>query len=275
MKIDGRAIAQKLFESLKKDITRLKKKGIEPHLVIILVGDDPASISYVNQKKLKGEGIGCKVTVLNYEAGINLPAGKAGNQELFTKIQELNKDLTVHGIIVQRPVPQQINSNELDLAIDPKKDVDGFHPDSKFEPPIAEAVLEILKSLDIKLADKNITVIGKGQTGGGPIIQTLKRMGIKPTVIDSKTLNSKFIIQNSDIIISAVGKPNIISSEDLKQEAILISLGMHKEEDGKLHGDYDEKEIEQKAGFYTPTPGGVGPVNVACLLKNLIEAAKN
>ncbi len=268
MKIDGREIAKHIFEDLEKKIEDLKKKNITPHLVIVLIGEDPASISYVNSKKEKGEKIGCKVTILNLKSDI-------AAQELFKLIEEYNNISTVHGIIVQRPVPSQIPEYELDLAIVPKKDVDGFNPNSPFDPPIAEAVLEILKSIKVEPKGKKICVIGKGKTGGGPIIQVLKKNGVEPQVVDSKTPNSSDLTLGSDIIITAVGKSHVLKSENIKKGAILVSLGMHKEEDGKLHGDYDESEIEEKAKFYTPTPGGVGPVNVACLLKNLITASKN
>jgi methylenetetrahydrofolate dehydrogenase (NADP+)/methenyltetrahydrofolate cyclohydrolase len=209
------------------------------------------------------------------------------------------------------------------MAVDPKKDVDGFHPNSKFQPPIALAVLRILKeiywkksearnpksetnsnnqnpkfknrflsfehsnfdivsSFDIRisnfiawLSSKKIIVIGKGETGGRPIIQLFKQMGIEPTVIDSKTSDPEQFTKKADIIISAVGKPGVIKPEMIKKNSILISIGLSNGKDGKLHGDYDEEEIKNIASFYTPTPGGVGPLNVAMLLENLIQAAEN
>lgn len=261
MKIDGKKIAQLILDDLK---LRIQKLNIVPHLAIILVGSDPASIAYVNQKKIKGEQIGAKITVINLESGIQ-------NSELKEIIDKLNNDKSVHGVIVQQPLPPAINIEEITQTIDQKKDVDGFHIDSEFKSPIAAAVIEILK--DVPLKSKNIVVVGKGETGGKLIIQGLERIGFNPIVIDSKTENPQMLTKNADIIISAVGKPNMITGAMIKKGVILISIGMHKEKDGKLHGDYNEEEIKSKASFYTPTPGGVGPVNVAMLLKNLVLSA--
>lgn len=261
MKIDGKKIAQKILEDLKIKIQAL---NIKPHLAIILVGNDPASIAYIEQKDLKAEKIGAKTTIFNLESIIQ-------NSELLTLINKLNNDNSIHGIIVQRPLPKQIDLRTISFAIDPKKDVDGFHPQSEFQPPISLAILEILKSESLK--PKNIVVIGKGEAGGQPIIQTFKKMGIEPTVIDSKTENPKALTKTADIIISAVGKPNVIKPNMIKSGVALISVGLHKGIDGKLHGDYEKNEIKNIVSFYTPTPGGVGPINVAMLLKNLIDSA--
>jgi len=263
MKIDGTKIANEILEELRLEVEKLRGKNIIPNLAIILVGKDPASIAYVNQKKIKGEKIGAKISIKHISAHVL-------QMKLLSTIEQLNNDSNVHGIIVQQPLPSQINLKEITQAIDPQKDVDGFHPQSKFQPPISLAVLAILKSESLK--NKNIVVIGKGETGGQPIIQTLKKMGVEPTVIDSKTKNPKALTKTADIIISAVGKPNVIRANMVKKGVILISIGLHKGPDGKLHGDYDEEKIKDIASFFTPTPGGVGPVNVAMLLKNLIES---
>lgn len=262
MKIDGRKIAREILDELKIKVQNLK---VTPTLAIILVGDNPQSVAYIEQKELKATRIGAKVIIKKLDENIS-------ENELLNIVQNLNNDTEIHGIIIQRPVPN-INSEKLDLAVIPQKDVDGFNPSSNFEPPIAKAVIKILKSVESNFADKKITIIGRGETGGKPIIKTFEKMGIDFSIIDSKTENSELITKSADIIISAVGKSNILSSENIKKGAVLLSVGLH-EEDGKLKGDYDEKEIEQIASFYTPTPGGVGPVNVACLLKNLVEAAE-
>ncbi len=263
MKIDGKEIAKKILTDLK---SKVQKLSLTPHLAIILIGNDPASIAYIQQKDLKAEAIGAKTTIINLESDVD-------NSELRKIIKKLNADFSIHGIIVQRPLPSRIDSQTISLAIDPKKDVDGFHPQSKFESPIAAAVLEILK--DTNLKHKKIVIVGKGETGGKPVTKSLEKLGIKPMVIDSKTPNSSEITKNADIIISAVGKPQIIKPEMIKNGVILISIGLHKGSDEKLHGDYEDDEIKNIASFYTPTPGGVGPVNVAMLLKNLISAAEN
>lgn len=262
MKIDGKQIAQKILDELK---LKIEKLGKTPNLAIILIANDPASVAYVEQKRLKAKQIGAKTTIINLESRIQ-------NSELEELIDRLNKDNSIHGIIVQQPLPPQINLEKITQAIDPIKDVDGFHAKSKFEPPIAEAVLEILKNTPLK--SKNIVIVGKGETGGKLIIQAIKKMRIEPIVIDSKTKNSQTLTKKADIIISAVGKSNVIKPEMIKKGTILISIGLHKDPDGKLHGDYNENEIKDIAAFYTPTPGGVGPINVAMLLKNLLIACE-
>ena len=293
MEINGKEIASKIFERLKRRVKKLRKKDIVPYLAVILIGNDPASISYVNQKEIRGKRIGVKITVKNLSKDVK-------ENKLLAIIQKLNNNHNVHGIIAQRPLPPQIDSNKISQAIDPKKDVDGFHPNSKFQSPIALAVLGILEQVyqgspprsdfvpprrwpngllrgEFRrwLSYQKIVVLGKGETGGKPVIDMLKKMGIQPLVIDSKTKEPMKLTKKADIIISAVGKPNVIKPEMIKKGVILIGVGLHKEEDGKLHGDYEEEKIKNIASFYTPTPGGVGPLNVAMLLENLVSAAEN
>lgn len=295
MKIDGREIANKILLGLKKRVEKLKAKNIIPHLTVILISNDPSSVSYVNQKKIKGKSIGAKISVKVLSSDVNEP-------KLLTTIEQLNNKTNVHGTIVQRPLPASIDTNEISLAIDPRKDVDGFQPNSKFQPPLALAVLRILERVYrdsprrnpsatsevarqrprllgggfLKwLRSKKILILGKGETGGKPIIDTFRKMGIDPTIIDSKAPNPQNIVKKADIVISAVGKPNVIKTELLKKGVILIGVGLSKGKDRKMHGDYDEEKVKNIASFYTPTPGGVGPVNVAMLLQNLLTAAEN
>lgn len=271
MKIDGKQIANKIFEELKTKAFELKKENIVPHLAIILVGDDPASVAYVNQKKLKAEEIGVKTTI------IHLPS-TVSKTKLIEAIQQFNNDSNVHGIIVQQPLPSQINVDSVVQAIDPAKDVDGFHPDSCFQMPIAMAVMKILEEIGITKTDlksKKIVVVGKGKTGGKPIIQMLEKEGLHPTVVDSQTQHPEKLTKEADILISAVGKPNIIKPQMIKYGAVLIGVGISRGKSANLMGDYDWKSIENIASFYTPTPGGVGPVDVAMLLKNLVSGAEN
>ncbi len=284
MKIDGKLLASLLLTTLSEQVPKLNAKKNTPHLVVILVGNDQASHAYVNQKKKKGEEIGMHVTVKQYEETVT-------TEELLKTLQSLNKDKTVHGIIIQQPLPGNIDVALLLNATNPQKDVDGFHKQSAFTPPIAEAAEEILKDVFYEIAtstssprndndfidwlrQENIVVIGKGETGGAPIIEKMKKLGVKPHVIDSKTDHPEKIKREADIIISCVGRSRIVKAEDIKKGVILISIGMFRGEDGKLHGDYEEEEIKNVASFYTPVPGGVGPVNVAMLLKNVVQAAK-
>lgn len=276
MKIDGRLIAEKILAKLKREVKQLK---VKPHLAVILVGEDPVWKVYVAQKLKKGEEIGAKVTIKNYESGIS-------NKELIRRIKELNRDPHIHGIIVQRPLPHQLDKEKLALAVDPKKDVDGFHPKSYYPMPVAAAVIEILKEIFTRshlgqgatftqwLKAQNIVVIGKGETAGGPTITALKKLGSIPKVIDSQTHNPELITKQADIIISCAGKAGIVRPKMIKKRVILIGVGLHRDPAGKLAGDYDQEAIKEIASFYTPIPGGVGPVNVAELLVNVVSAAK-
>ncbi len=276
MKIDGKKIANKIIADLKKDIRSLKAKGIFPKLAIILVGDDPASVAYVKRKEIKAKEIGIKTVIKRFSPDIS-------QESLLAAIQQFSKNNKTHGIIVQQPLPKHIDVEDIINSVAPEKDVDGFLENSKFEMPIANAVLEILINVyNIKggvakvkdwLKAKKIVVIGKGETGGKPTINMLKKLGVKPQIIDSKTTNHELLTKKADIIISAVGKQNIITGNMIKKGVILISIGLSGGTDGKMHGDYEEQEIKDKASFYTPTPGGVGPINIAMLLKNLISAA--
>lgn len=275
MKIDGALLAQTLLENLKTEVSSLTQSNTTPMLAVILVGDDPASEAYVRQKKIKGESIGIQVSIFRY-------AKETTEKELLKKIEELNKDQHVSGIIIQQPLPRHINPEVLVAATNPQKDVDGFHPESKFSPPIAEAVLEILKEIAKQnnfgiqeyLMGKTVVVVGKGPTGGTPIRKMLEENGASPEVVDSKTPNPDEITKNADIIISCVGKEGIVRKENLKNAVVLISVGMSRGQDGKLHADYDEEEIDGIASYYTPVPGGVGPVNVVMLLANVIKVAE-
>ena len=284
MKVDGKLIAESILKNLKREVSSLKKQKVTPHLAIILIGHNHASLSYVNQKKQKAELIGAKTTIYHFEDDVSL-------EKIEKLVRKLNNDLKVHGIIIQRPLPPHIGEEFARNIVTKEKDVDGFLPNSRFDEPIAEAVLEILKTifLDVQLKksqeeglvcktvtewlkSKQIVVVGKGDTGGRPVINLFKKMKIEPVVVDSKTPNPGKIIKSADILISTVGKP-VIRSNEVKNGAIVIGIGMHKkEESGKLYPDYDQEEISKIASYYSPVPGGVGPVNVAMLLKNLIFA---
>lgn len=292
MKIDGKEIADKIYKDLENRVGDLKKKNMIPHLVVILVGENPASVAYVTLKQKKGEAIGAKITILRYNTDIT-------TEELVEKVKLLNIDPFVHGILIQRPLPLQIDVEKLENITNPEKDVDGFHPDSPYTLPLPLAVVRILEEVFYSsseganmiessgsrlrsnnklfldwLTSQNIVVLGKGPTGGGPIIKLLNKLGSKPSVIDSKTENRKELMQEADIIIGSVGRENVIEPQDIKKGVILIGVGILRGEDGKLKGDYDPEKIKDIAGYYTPTPGGVGPVNVAMLMENLITATE-
>jgi methylenetetrahydrofolate dehydrogenase (NADP+)/methenyltetrahydrofolate cyclohydrolase len=297
MRLSGKEISQKLYGELKKRVTKLQKKNITPHLVVLLVGENPASVAYVRQKQKNGEEIGAQVTVLNYKTSVT-------TEELEEKVKLLNIDPFVHGILIQRPLPEHIDVEKLEMLTDPQKDIDGFHPDSPYTLPLPLAVVKILEevyssSRDHEMAKQsqknkrdrhasvemtnnfktwlqtqNIALLGKGPTGGGPIIEHLKTINVTPQLIDSKTKNPQEILKKADIIISAVGKEHTVKPEQLKHGVVLISVGINRSKENKLHGDYDEETIKNIASYYTPTPGGVGPVNVAMLWENLLTATE-
>lgn len=280
MKIDGKVIAQEILEEIKKEVIKLKKKKINPHLAIILVGNDPSSEAYVRQKEIKAKEVGIKTTILYLPANIT-------QEELFVTIEKFNNDNNVHGLIVQQPLPNQINEKKTVLKVNPRKDIDGLQPKSFYPMPLAVAILKILEDVFVRLnlekgatfkqwlKTQNIVVLGKGETGGGPIIKILKKSKVELAIIDSKTKNSKDLIKKADIIVTAVGKPDILKTEMFKKNVVLIGVGLYRGEDNKLHTDYNQEEIKDIASFYTPVPGGVGPVNVSMLLKNLVNASKN
>jgi methylenetetrahydrofolate dehydrogenase (NADP+)/methenyltetrahydrofolate cyclohydrolase len=265
MKIDGKEISSEILQSLKPQIRVLNKTGITPILAIILIGNNKSSKSYIKQKQLKAAEIGVEIKLFTYE--------NISETELIKKIEELNSDPEIHGIIVQRPLPDTINKELIERIIKPEKDVDGFSDESTFDTPVALAVIEILKSIEIDdLLHKKIVVIGKGETAGLPVIKLLDKMELTFEIIDSKTENPNSIIKKADIIISAVGKENVITPDLLNKHQILMGIGLFLK-DGKLKGDYENSEVENKVKYFTPTVGGVGPVNVAILMKNLVHAA--
>lgn len=278
MRLSGKEISEKLYGELKKRVAKLQKKNVTPHLVVILVGENPASVAYVRQKQKNGEELGAKVTVLNYKTDVT-------TGELEEKVKLLNIDPFVHGILIQRPLPEQVDEKKLELLTDPQKDIDGFHPDSPYTLPLPLAVAKILEEvheLETKkktgfalwLQKQNIALLGKGPTGGGPIIEHLKTLHVTVHLIDSKTKNPEEILKKADVVISAVGREHTVKPEQLKQGVVLISVGINRSKENKLHGDYDEEAIKEIASYYTPTPGGVGPVNVAMLWENLLTATE-
>ncbi len=270
MKISGKEIAQELRAELKKKIDELKTRGVTPKIAIITLGAEDSWQTYVAQKVKVADELGIKAVVLNLE--------DADQEKLLKVIEEINLDPAYHGIIVQRPMPAMIDRTTIVNSISNDKDVDGFREDSKFEVPVWLAVGKLL-SYALKELNKNsdlgsysITVLGKGETAGGPIRRALLSLNAHVKLVDSKTADPDQIIRNSDIVISCVGKSGVVNSLNLKPGAILIGVGTHGE-DGKLRGDYDQNEIEQIAAAFTPTPGGVGPVNLTYLFSNLVQAA--
>jgi len=265
MRINGRAIASKILKGLKNSISRF---SLRPILAIILVGNNPTSISYIKQKQKAVKFIGAKIILK-----------KISQEKLFKTIGELNENPKVHGIVVQLPLPPRFSSRKILTAVSPEKDIDGFSLNSPFTPPVAKAVLKIFREIQaqgqtLSLKDR-ILIIGRGITAGKPITKTLKKLGYKISVSHSKTTSIATLAKKSDVVISCVGKPNIVTAEMLKPGAIVIGVGIHQTPDGKFAGDFNEEEIAKVASFYTPTPGGVGPITVACLMENFVKASRD
>jgi len=272
MEIDGKKIAKKILGKLKSRVEEQRKKGKKFCLCIIQTTSDPQTSLYIREKEKAAKELGVEVIKKTAKT----------EKELFRMIRNFNENKEINGIIVQRPLPKNFDREKIIYAVAAKKDIDGFRDDSLFKPPIWLAIREILKFVKRKrkekikfdkwLREKRLIVIGKGETGGYPIIKELNKLKINPIVIESRTRNRGEIIKNADIVISAVGKKTI-KKEWLKKGVILISVGLRREK-GRVVGDYDEEEISDIASFYTPTPGGVGPLNVAFLFKNLVNAGK-
>lgn len=276
MRIDGKQIASEILQNLTLEVDKLKKKGITPTLAMILMGDNEASARYVRQKTIKTQEIGGQAKLFEF--------GRQVSSEKIEKlVKKLSRDPKIHGILLQRPAPDSIKADELTELIPPEKEIDGFGSKTIYPVPVAEAVWVIVESVwkqekndrtfEEWLKSKKIVVIGKGETAGKPIIDHLRKTGTKPTIVDSHTTNKDEILKKADIIITSVGK-HVLDSSQVKKGVILIGVGLFANQEGKLKGDYDNDDMDRVASFYSPTPGGVGPVNVACLLKNLVVAAK-
>lgn len=280
MKIDGKAIAESILTSLSFEVNKLSDYGIIPTLGVILVGDDPGSISYINQKRKAAERIGARLLLEE------LP-GDAPVDAIASAIARYNSNASVHGLIIQRPIARARHDADAVLTdVLPQKDVDGFIPNSPFQVPVAKAVFTILENVhkDLRktglipvdflpwIKSQPIAVIGRGETAGKPISEMLSKHTQSLTIIHSQTQNPQAILKEAHIIISCVGKKRVLTKSSITPGSILISVGIHRDQEGKLAGDYEEHDIEGTAGFYTPTPGGVGPVNVACLMQNLLNA---
>ncbi len=272
--IDGKKISAEIKEELKEQVAQLKKDGIEGTLAVIQVGDDPASSVYVRNKKKACEyiGIGSK----SYE----LPETTT-QTELLDLIADLNQDDAVNGILVQLPVPAHIDEKTIINAISPAKDVDGFHPESVGALTIGQkgfvsctpaGIIELLKRSNVEIDGKNCVIIGRSNIVGKPMALLMLRENATVTITHSHTQNLKEICSRADILIAAVGKKEFITGEYIKENAVVIDVGIHRDENNKLSGDVKYDEAEPKASMITPVPGGVGPMTIAMLMHNCVEA---
>lgn len=275
IKLDGKKLSIKIREQILSQTEQLKTQGIVPGLAVILVGDDKASQIYVRNKEKACSECGF------YSEKHILPA-TATEKELINLIYELNKNKKISGILCQLPLPKQINQDAIISAIDPKKDVDAFSVSNvgkimignyDFLPCTPAGVMELLNEYNINPEGKNCVVVGRSNIVGKPMSMLLLHKNGTVTICHSKTKNLKEICQNADILIAAVGKADFITSDMIKNGAVIIDVGMNRDENGKLCGDVAQ-DAEQKASYITPVPGGVGPMTITMLMKNTIKAAK-
>ncbi|MBQ7614261.1 MAG: bifunctional methylenetetrahydrofolate dehydrogenase/methenyltetrahydrofolate cyclohydrolase FolD [Butyrivibrio sp.] len=275
--IDGKAISAQIKDELKEKTKALKEKGIEVTLAVILVGEDPASQVYVRNKKRACEYIG--YNSLSYE----LPEDTT-EEKLLSLVEELNNRQDVDGILVQMPLPSHIDEKKVINAIDPSKDVDGFHPvnvgalvigEEGFVSCTPAGVIQLLKrGLDnYDISGKECVIVGRSNIVGKPMSLLMLRENATVTVAHSKTRNLEAVCKRADIIIAAVGKPAVITKDHVKEGAVVIDVGINRRQDGKLCGDVDFDSVSEVASAITPVPGGVGPMTIAMLMNNCYEAA--
>lgn len=272
--IDGKAISAQIKEECREKVAAYKEKGIEIALAVIQVGADPASSVYVRNKKKACEF--CGMTSISYE----LPE-ETTQEELLTLISKLNADNTVNGILVQLPLPGHIDENLVIRMIDPKKDVDGFHPQSVGALCIGQpgfisctpaGIIQLLKRSNIEIAGKECVVVGRSNIVGKPMALLLLRENGTVTVCHSRTKDLKEVTKRADILIVAIGKPKFITGEYVKEGAVVIDVGIHRREDNSLCGDVDFESVAEKTSAITPVPGGVGPMTIAMLMHNCVES---
>jgi len=274
--IDGKAIAAQIKAEVKAEVEALARQGITVTLAVVQVGEDPASCVYVRNKKRTCEELG--IRSLSYEL-----EEQVAEEKLLSLVKELNERSDVDGILVQLPLPAHISEKKVISAIDPKKDVDGFHPynagalatgEPGFVPGTPAGIIELLKRSGIEIDKKECVVIGRSNIVGKPMAQLLLRENGTVTVAHSHTVNLKEITRRADILVVAIGRRQMITKEYIKPGAVVIDVGMHRDESNRLCGDVDFEDVAGVAGAITPVPGGVGPMTIAMLMHNCLESRK-
>ncbi|TDQ43666.1 bifunctional methylenetetrahydrofolate dehydrogenase/methenyltetrahydrofolate cyclohydrolase FolD [Tepidicella xavieri] len=274
--IDGNALSRQLRTELSQRVSALKVRGVTPGLAVILVGDDPASQVYVRNKVKACEDIGMHSVLERYAASYTEAA-------LLQRIAALNQDPSIHGILVQLPLPPHIDAHKVIEAISPAKDVDGFHVASAgalmvgqpgFWPCTPHGCMKMLEHIGYDLRGKHATVIGRSNIVGKPMALMLLHKDATVTICHSRTANLKALTLQADVIVAAVGKRNVLTADMVKPGAVVIDVGMNRNEAGKLCGDVDFEGVKQVAGWITPVPGGVGPMTITMLLVNTVESAE-
>jgi methylenetetrahydrofolate dehydrogenase (NADP+)/methenyltetrahydrofolate cyclohydrolase len=274
--INGKEVSARVKEEIKKEVALLKEKNIEVGLAVVIVGNNPASRVYVNAKKKA-----CEETGMNsYEYALS---EETTQEELVELVKKLNDDEKVNGILVQLPLPKHIDENAVINAINPNKDVDAFHPvnvgkimigDYSFLPCTPAGVMELIKSTGVSIQGKECVVVGRSNIVGKPMSMLLLHQSGTVTICHSKTKDLKEVCKRADILVAAVGVPNLITADMVKEGAVVIDVGMNRLENGKLCGDVDFENVKEVAGYITPVPGGVGPMTIAMLMQNTLTSAK-
>ena len=274
--IDGKAISLAIKDELKEKVAEYKNKGINITLAVVKVGNDPASAVYVRNKEKACEYVGINSRTLA------LPE-ETTQEELLNIVRELNEDDTVNGILVQLPLPKHIDESEILLAINSTKDVDGFHPvnvgkmvigEDTFLPCTPAGIIEMLKRSDIDIEGKECVVIGRSNIVGKPMSLLMLKENATVTIAHSRTKDIKEVTKRADILVAAIGKPKFVTADYVKEGAVVIDVGMDRDENGKLCGDVDFESVEPKVSAITPVPGGVGPMTVTMLLVNCLRSVE-
>lgn len=274
--LDGKQIAKDYRQGLQDQVEALKEKGYTPKLSVILVGNNGASLSYVKSKKKAAEKIGMISEIVHLEE-------TATEEEVLSELERLNNDDSVSGILVQVPLPSQVSEQKVLEAINPEKDVDGFHPqnigklyidEQTFVPCTPLGIMELLKNADIDLDGKDAVVIGRSHIVGQPVSKLLIQQNATVTILHSHSKDMSKYLKDADIIVSAVGKPGLVTKEDVKEGAVVIDVGNTPDENGKLKGDVEYEDVKEVAGAITPVPGGVGPMTITMVLNNTLLAEK-
>ena len=274
--ISGKEVSARVKAEIAKETEVLKAAGITPGLAVIIVGDDPASKVYVKNKKLACEAVGFK----SEEYALS---EETTQEELLALVKELNSRNDIDGILCQMPLPKHLDEQSVIDTIDPKKDVDAFHPsnvgkimigDYNFLPCTPAGIMELIKETNIEVSGKECVVVGRSNIVGKPMAMLLLHKSGTVTVCHSKTKNLKDVCKRADILVVAIGKAKFVTADMIKPGAVVIDVGMNRDQDGKLCGDVDFEEVSQVAGAVTPVPGGVGPMTIAMLMKNTLTSAK-
>ena len=274
--LNGKVLAQKLQQEMTQEVTALKEKGLQPGLAVILVGEDPASQVYVRNKERTANNIGM------YSVVYRLPE-TTSEADLIAKIEELNQDDKIHGILVQLPLPKHINEDLVLDTIAPEKDVDGFHPMNlgnlfagkpTMIPCTPAGIMELIKLSGLDLAGKNAVIIGRSNIVGKPMAHLLLQANATVTICHSKTKDLPKVAKQADVLVVAIGRANFVTADFVKEGAVVIDVGINRDESNKLTGDVKFDEVAPLTSYITPVPGGVGPMTITLLMRQTIDAAK-